>query len=152
SRFLHRNIQTQAICRLEVTVGGVSAETPALLDTGNSLCDTITGVPVLIVDYERVEKLIPKALRPAFKRGTIDDAESIARAGWAGRIRMIPYGSLNGTGGLLPAFRPDNVKAESGGRKISTANALVDVSVRPLSRDGSYGALLSPHLFSEVRV
>lgn len=150
SRFLHRNTQAHSLYRLTIRMGGLEATTPALLDTGNGLCDILTGAPVLVVEYSRIQKLIPRALRPSFQKGTLETA-GLSSSPWAGKIRMIPYASVGSKGGLLPAFRPDGVVAEADGREINTKNVLVAVSPGRLSDDGSFGALLSPHLLSEVR-
>lgn len=150
SRFLHRSNPTRTIYQLAVKVGNLSAAAPALLDTGNGLCDVMTGAPVVVAEYARMEKLIPHALRPSFRKGTLESG-ALSGSPWAQRVRMVPYGGLGGKGGLLPAFRPDSVTAENGKQTVETKSVLVAVTPGRLSDDGSFGALLSPHLFSEIK-
>lgn len=151
SRFLHRGAKPLPFSRLEIAVDGKSVRMTALLDTGNALCDMMTGDPVLIAEYKRVEPLIPVPLRDSFRKGCFNSPEMAAKAGWEGRLRMLPFHSVGRAEGILPAFRPDRVTAENNGKKIMTANVLVAVSPRKLSADGGCGALLNPHLFTEIR-
>ena len=93
--------------RVRLVLGGREASFPALIDSGNSLRDPATGAGVLIVS--------PRALRPLFP-GSDALLEGLSPVelleaqgqlpGLAGRLRLIPFRSLNGEG-LLPLFRPD---------------------------------------------
>ena len=63
----------------------------ALLDTGNSLFDPVSGMEVMVVSAH--------ALSPVF-------ADYPGLAACPGRFRLIPYSAVGGAG-LLAAFRPD---------------------------------------------
>ena len=152
SRFLHRNDLTASLFETEIVVGGADVRLTGLLDTGNTLCDQISGLPVIIAEYGKTEKIIPEALRPSFKRGNILDPDSFRSCGWASRLRMVPYGSVGNVGGLLPAFRPDLVRMRAKGKTVETADVLVAVCNRRLSEDGKYSVLLNAHLLHEIKV
>lgn len=81
----------------------------ALSDSGNCLCDPLSGSDVLIAS--------PAALASLFAENaallSISDPVALLEAASAcpalkGRFRLIPYSALGGAG-LLPAFRPDGV-------------------------------------------
>lgn len=127
---------------MELHCGGTSVRMRALLDTGNGLTDMLTGAPVVVAEYPAVEKLLPLSLRAAVKRGGIGGTDSP----WAGRMRLIPYGTVSGKSELLPAFRPDRLEIMAPGEKWETTDVLVAVCPRRLSPGGSYQALLSPLL------
>ena len=150
SRFLHRNAQPQARGTLVVRVGSASAELPALLDTGNALCDMLTGAPVIVAAYAPLRRRIPEPLREGFRSGAPPDASAAAGAGWERRLRILPFSSVGKQNGVMPAFRPDLVEITCGGRTIRTDRCLIAVSPDPLSPDNSVCALLSPHLFTEL--
>ena len=152
ARFIHRNSTASSICRAEITLGGVQIKTEALLDTGNNLCDMITGMPVVIAEYSAVEKLIPRALRNSFKSGVVGDGKIFENEGWSEKLRLIPYGSVGKSGGLLPAFRPDKLVVTGKSGKTETDFVLIAVTGRRLSGDGAYSALLNPSVFKEITV
>ncbi|HEX3027290.1 MAG TPA: sigma-E processing peptidase SpoIIGA, partial [Clostridia bacterium] len=125
SRFLHRHIDTESIYQIEIVVGTNGVSAAAFMDTGNTLCDPITGMPVIVAEYGTVEKLFPPMLRPAFKKGKIDHPDVFDAAGWKGRFRMIPFGSVGNSGGLLPAFRPDRIIVRGTGRETKISEILI---------------------------
>jgi stage II sporulation protein GA (sporulation sigma-E factor processing peptidase) len=152
ARFLHKNNGLEAIYEVEVFLGNVSVKITALLDTGNSLTDSISGLPVIITEFDKIEKLIPKALRQSFKKGIIDNPDIFVIENWQNRFRLIPYGSVGNTGGLLPAFKPDKIVAKSGENKIETSNVLVAVTNKRLTADGRYNMLLNPNLKNQSKL
>ncbi|HCB99811.1 MAG TPA: hypothetical protein DEP42_01105 [Ruminococcaceae bacterium] len=148
SRRLHR--KEPEFYTLSITVDGKTVSVPALLDTGNALHDPLSDLPVLIAEYAAMHVLFPKELRSFFKKGVKDALPQLHGTGWESRFRMIPYGGLNGKGGLLPAFRPDNVAIPCEGRIIKTGDVFVAVCSGRLCSDGRYRALLTPELFRKV--
>lgn len=147
SRFFHRDVHTNDIYEIEIAVGGVIAKMHALLDNGNDLYDTLSGTPVIIVEYSKIEKLIPEPLRISFKTGKMADADVLESTGFSKRFRVIPYGSVGSIGGILPAFRPDTLFIKNSGKTYS--DVLTGVTNRRLSDDGKFYALLNPRLFGE---
>lgn len=94
---------------IRLSLGGKEVSFPALVDSGNSVRDPDTGAAVLVAS--------PRALRPLFGAmgellETLEPVELLeifARLpGCSGRLRLIPYRSLGGSG-LLPVFRPDRL-------------------------------------------
>lgn len=130
---------------LEVRCGGAAVRLKALLDTGNRLTDVMTGAPVVVAEYAAVARLLPAEERAAVRAGAIGGAQSP----WAGRMRLIPYGTISGKTELLPAFRPDRVAILTPKGREETADVLVAVCPRRLCPDGSYQALLSPLLLRQ---
>lgn len=94
-----------------VRVGAHIAAVDGIADTGNGLCDCITGLPVVIIGKKALES-IPETAEP----------EKLLR------YRLIPYATIAGSG-LLPVFRPDEViiRSKSTGRK-RRADVLVGIS------------------------
>lgn len=144
SRLLHRNVHTEDIYRVEIEVDGVSVAFAALFDNGNDLTDAISGLPVVIAEYSRVEPLLPLELRSTFKTGKFSSPPQAS--GFGRRFRVVPYGSVGNAGGLLPAFRPDRLAVKKAG--VETSDVLVAVTSRRLSDDGLFSLLLNPRLFS----
>lgn len=84
----------------------------ALADSGNCLSDPLTGAGVLIVS--------PGVLKDVFADAAplleiTDSVELLETAGayprLSGRLRLIPYSALGGSG-MLPVFRPDSLTVD----------------------------------------
>lgn len=94
---------------LRVACEGRAVDLPALVDTGNQLRDPLTGLAVVVVEEQAVAPLLPPALRQAVAAD--DDIAAWARAavaaGWAERLRIVPFASIGRERGFLAGFRPD---------------------------------------------
>lgn len=133
---LFRRFETtakQEIHQVQVTLLGRTTQFPALRDTGNSLYDPVSNEGVLVCRRE--------ALAPLFDSPPLScdaDPTAVVEAlshmpGMAGRLRLIPYSTVGGSG-LLPAFRPDVLTI--GGKAVSgTVIAMTD---RAFSTYGDY--------------
>ena len=67
------------------------------LDTGNSLCDIITGLPVIIIAKSAAASIIP------------DIDNFLLLKSVSERYKIIPYKTADGHKSILPAFKPDRV-------------------------------------------
>jgi len=138
-------------CR--VVVGGLEAEFPALIDTGNRLRDPLSDSPVLIVEYPVVGEILPAEFGPVWEE---DDpagepdlsrlATALGGSPWSSRLRVIPFSSLGRASGLLVGFRPDEVVVGHPGESVRRTDVVVCLSPRPLSAEGSYRALVPPEI------
>lgn len=94
--------------------GGRSAVFHALRDTGNTLCDPITGCEVLIISPETAADLFPAGCGGALRLS--DPVEAMTRLNsideLRGRVRLIPFSAVGVSTGLLPVFRPDSLMIE----------------------------------------
>ena len=112
----------------------------ALVDTGNTLTDPVSGRPVMVAEGERAGPLFPKEHRPGPDDLT-DPAAALTRLGtgeWRGRFRLLPYRSVGVDRGLLLAVRLDALELNGQGR----GPALVALSPTPVSDGGGYQALI----------
>jgi len=93
--------------RITVTLGDRHTVFDALCDSGNLVCDPMTGVPVIIADRSVLRSIVPElcAIPP-----TISERLS-------SKLRMIPVKGF-GKDGLLTGFIPDSVSvADTSGKK-----------------------------------
>ena len=93
---------------------GRSAVFRALRDTGNELFDPVTGREVLVVSPGAASALLPEGCRSALCcADPVEAPEKLcAVPGLEGRFRLIPYGAVGVSSGLLPAFTPDSVTSD----------------------------------------
>ena len=96
-----------------------------LLDTGNSLCDPISGEPVSVVSKEIAGEIASKNEK---------------------KIRYIPYQSVGKTNGSMVIFRIEKMYV-SGEKNYCFDNPLLGVSEETVSAAGTYEMILNPNLF-----
>lgn len=131
---------------LELEVAGKTLGLTALIDTGNNLRDPVSGLPVIVIDWDALRRVMPGEVF-AFFLSTWDSVPStLSHTPIGRRLRLVPYESLSGKKGVLPGFRPDHLAlVEKDGLKVFR-NAIVCASGERLSPSGLYQALLHPDL------
>lgn len=93
----------------ELSLFGRRAAFRALVDTGNSLCEPLSGAHVMVVSPEALRGVLGE-LYPLF---LLSDPTEILEAAVCfdalrGRLRLVPYSAV-GAKGFLVAFRPDSL-------------------------------------------
>lgn len=102
----------------------------ALQDTGNTLCDPVTGGPVLVISGEVAGKMTGLS-----QKQLSNPVETIAEAILPG-LRLIPFSSVGQPTGMLLAMRIANVKIGKW-----KGSSLVAFAPNSLSKEGAYDAL-----------
>lgn len=118
--------------RVVVSVGGRSVDLTALVDSGNTLRDPVTGAGVVVAQGERLAPLLPPEAdyrNPCQALPALKDPR---------RFRLLPYRSVGVDQGLLLAVRADRVAVN--GRELG--ERLVALSPTPVSDGGGYDALV----------
>ena len=130
------------LCKVRLTLGERQVSLTALVDTGNTLTDPATGRPVLVVEGESVEELLPPKIRPT-SSDLQDPAGTLARMEepWQRRFRLVPYRSVGVERGLLLALRLDKVQVGEEDR----GPMLAALSPTPVSDGGGYRVLIGAH-------
>jgi stage II sporulation protein GA (sporulation sigma-E factor processing peptidase) len=148
SRVLSHSRRIGTLYDIRIEADEKSVQLKAFMDTGNNLADALTGLPVVIADYEPMKQLVPRELWQTFQTGLITDPSIISNSKWVGRFHMIPYGSVGAAGGLLPAFKPDRLTVMNRSSATEVGGVLVAISGKRLNADGNYHALLGPLIFN----
>lgn len=139
-RLTGRRAPSKRFYPVEISMLGRSVPVRAMVDTGNSLVERISGAPVVVVEFDAIRNLLPEALSPIFKKGRLDDIARLEDTPLQDRFRMVPFSGL-GSNGILPAFFPDKVTVR--GRTVD--KVCVAVYGHDLS-SGSYHALIPPQI------
>ncbi len=123
---------------------------PALVDTGNTLKDPLTNIPVMVVEFKALEELLPIEIKDIFRNSKEDDLScvttTISTSKWFSRFRLIPFSSLGKENGMLIGFKPDFIEIGEEEEKRDVKNVIVGIYNRSLSRNEKYKALLGPEL------
>ncbi len=119
-----------------ITRQGRTASVTALLDTGNTLTDGLSGAPVLTVHCAALDPLWSARERSILSRleelGASPCLEQLGPG-----FRLLPYRAVGVRSGLLLCFRAE--EAVIGGRALGAVT--VALSPTPVSDGGGYAAL-----------
>jgi len=129
---------TGELLRAVLEAEGRRVALTALVDTGNTLTDPVTGRGVMVAEGDSLAALFPGEYRPTAAE-LRDPAGALERlSGWKGRFRLLPYRTVGVERGMLLALRVDSLRL--GGEELGTA--LVALSPTPVSDGGGYRALV----------
>lgn len=129
-----------ATVTLRIRLNGREITLRALLDSGNSLADPITGDRVCIVHVSDILPLFAPASRTILARAATLGPEGLtllhgARIGAS--FRLIPFNSVGGAGTLV-AFRPDYISLDDTPRR----DMIVALSPHALADNATYSAIV----------
>ncbi|MCR4925403.1 MAG: sigma-E processing peptidase SpoIIGA [Clostridiales bacterium] len=136
SKLIRRNAPISHIFDLTISNNSKEVICKAILDTGNSLVDSFTGYPVIVVELNSIKEIITPEQYEFFKSGNFFELDSKIKG-----IHLIPYKSI-GRQGVLPAFKPDFVRIKGVSCDENIENVYLAVCNEKL-KQGEYEALLS---------
>ena len=132
----------RALTDVLLSIEGRQVRLRALVDSGHTLEDPVSGAPVVIGELSVLRPLFTPAVNAMLEEGKLANPDalllSLNRIGEAKRFRLLPYRSLGVSGGLLLAYKPEHGRVN--GRAIP--GILVGFAPAGLSRDTAYQALV----------
>ena len=136
---LEQTFGRQPVQEVLICCRGKCVRLSALVDTGCSLVDPLTGYPVMVAEYEKISSIFSEELKGMLTDNCTGPVPE--------RIYQIPFHTLEyGTGGMLTAFRPDSVTVIQNRKETVLTHVLVGVVQKKLTDDQSYEALLHPSM------
>lgn len=143
-------IREKLLVRLNIVFDKKNIGLSALVDTGNSLHDPLTNMPVVVVEFSAIKELLPEDIKNIFERDFENDLNlvttAISGSEWLSRFRLIPFTSLGKENGMLIGFRPDYIEIDSESEKKGINDVIVGIYNKALSRNRQYRALVNPEL------
>ena len=117
---------------LEITVGGRSVRLRGISDSGNLLCEPMTGKPCVIVDRARLASVLPSELVCPEGGDALSALGGLCEE-TRKRVVLIPASTATGEG-MLVGLRAERIVIEAGGKKreADAVIALSDVEVGAL--------------------
>ena len=98
------------MAQVELKLNERTAIFRALVDTGNCLTDPVSGAAVMIVSPRALQSLFPGHREVLEIKNAVELVEQSAKSqGFPVKLRLLPYANIGGEG-LLPVFRPDEVR------------------------------------------
>ena len=146
----NRFLREKLLVRLRITFDKKAIELFALVDTGNSLHDPLTNMPVVVVEFTAIRDLLPEDIRSIFEKDPDIDLNAVTAtiscSDWFSRFRLIPFTSLGKENGMLIGFRPDYIEIGSEKERKGVRDVIVGIYNKALSRNEKYRALVNPEL------
>ena len=96
-----KSVSETQFCKVKVVSNGSSCEFYGKTDTGNTLYEPFSHLPVIVVNKRAVASVIESEFQKLLN-GEYDTLNI------SGKYRLIPFHSVNGEG-LLPSFMPDKI-------------------------------------------
>jgi stage II sporulation protein GA (sporulation sigma-E factor processing peptidase) len=122
----------------------------ALVDTGNSLHDPLTNMPVVIVEFAAIKEILPLEIKKIYEDSKEEDLNWISKiiynSTWISRFRLIPFTSLGKENGMLIGFKPDYIEVGENQEKRGVTSVVIGIYNKTLSKNERYKALLGPEL------
>lgn len=140
-------IATRFVATVEVAVGDFHYRCRGLIDTGNQLYDPLTRTPVMVVELEPWQHVLPNRWIHHIKQMDVDRMVSQMNedsSTWVNRVRLVPYRGINGVTRFMLTIKPDQVSVTTADKQVLSSHILVGFDSGKLSSDGSYQAILHP--------
>lgn len=119
---------------ISVLKGNTTVSLTAMSDTGNSLTDYITGLPVIVCNKESCYDILPNSL----KYNATDNTAIIKD-----KVRIIPFSTVGGEG-MVYAFKADKIiVSENSDHESYIVNALIGISPHNIKE---YDAVFNPKI------
>jgi stage II sporulation protein GA (sporulation sigma-E factor processing peptidase) len=122
----------------------------ALVDTGNSLIDPITGYPVMVVEADSIKGILPTEVYESVVSNNMGLYTNNGESTWLNRIHLIPFKSIGKENGMLTGFRPDNIRIGQEGSFKEINDVIVGICGMKLSGSDKYSALVGPAMLSKI--
>lgn len=122
--FIEKRTARASLYNIEIYVFDEVIKCRALLDSGNSLRDYFTSLPVILVSEEKLEKIL------------MDKSEEKEPL----KTRYVPFSTVGGEG-IIPVFRPNKVRIYSASCDFETSEVLIGQSKTKI-KNGEFEAIL----------
>ncbi len=130
-----------------VGLNGNKEELVMLVDTGNTLIEPISKLPVVVIPYFKIRNLIHDELYELYEDTTdvVSDAFNIDSE-FTDRLKLVPFKSVGKESGLLLGFETDITYEDNG--FIQNKKCIVGIINIEISR-GEYSSIFNPLLLEE---
>ena len=143
-RQLRHRKQEESV-KLTICEAGRTETVLALVDTGNTLYDPLTGKPCIVLLSGAAKEVIPRDILDFSEKESLDP--TVLSAAGQRRIRLIPTESLGGKR-LLVGYTPKRLLIEGGTENERGVDAVLVLDPRKAGDYNGYDALMPATLLS----
>ena len=131
------------LCEIEIIFEDKVQKIEAMIDTGNLLKDPITNTPVVVVEKESLENIIPNQILnnlDKILKGQFEDEE--IEPMYISKFKIIPFSSIGKENGILLGLRSDGINVYIENEIIKIKSAIIGIYDKPLCRTREYKGLI----------
>lgn len=133
-------------CYIEIEFNNKKVQMKSLIDTGNMLRDPISSMPVIVVQKDLLEDMIPEKILENLDNivggENFNVFNIIENSKLANKFRLIPFSSLGMQHGLILGFKADKITIKYNEEIKEVKNVIIGIYGKKLSKNGSYTALI----------
>jgi stage II sporulation protein GA (sporulation sigma-E factor processing peptidase) len=144
TKIVRRNFENErVIVDVKININGGEVTTKALIDTGSELIEPVSKRPVIVVEYDVLETLLPPDAAKLYDNANDFDCEAliniIENHLHTYKFCLIPFAALGNNRGIMLGIIPD--KIEFLNREQPEISPVIGVCADKLSSDGEFFAL-----------
>jgi stage II sporulation protein GA (sporulation sigma-E factor processing peptidase) len=139
-------VKKQLFCNVDILCENKKVCIKALVDTGNSLTEPISGKPVLVAELYAVRHILPKKLFKLVtdENNNTEDVFYLSKDyDYIKRLSLVPFKSVGNNNGLLLCFSADRATIDG----INIYSPLIALCNMSFSATGKYNAIINPKIF-----
>ena len=145
-KFIKNKINKNDIyCFIEIEFLNRKVTMKSLIDTGNMLKDPITRMPVIVVQKDKLDDILPKEILENIDNiiggGSNNVFNIIENTEFINRFRLVPFSSLGMQHGLLLGFKPDSVRIQYNEEIKLIKNVIIGIYEKKIGKNNTYTAL-----------
>ena len=134
-------------CKIIIEADENIATINALVDTGNFLKDPITGTPVVVIEKDALNQVIPKEILENTEKimtgkmelqGELEEYKS--------KLRVIPFTSLGKQNGMLLGIKVEKITIINDEEEKEIKNVIIGIYEKNLTKENKYKALINLEL------
>ena len=149
--YIHERLLKEKIFMdVSIEINNRKVNLKGIVDTGNSLMDPISRYPVIIVEYNAIENILPIEIKDILLNNQVFSFDQVIAkldgSSWVTRFRIIPYRALGTENGMLIGFKPDNVLIYNDEYYKDIKEIIIAIYNKNLSETGDYKVLLHPDI------
>ncbi len=133
---------------IEIGYKEKSSKLKVILDTGNLLVEPITSYPVVIVEAEKMKKIISEEtlekLLNILENNNLETLDDDLKL----RCRVIPFSSIGKKNGMIIGFKPDYIKINNDEQETMVRDVIIGIYNNQLSRNRMYSGLIGLELLN----
>lgn len=134
-------------CNIIINKNDREANIPAIVDTGNVLKDSITKMPVIVIEKKKLEGIFPNQILENI--GDIISGKEVDLGEYASKIRVIPFKSLGKENGILLGIKTEAINIIYQDSLHYVKNIIIGIYNGNLSRSGRYYGLVGLDVLNE---
>ncbi len=140
NKFIGKQENTSLYKKIHISISNKNIDLNAKIDTGNNLKEPFSNLPVIVVNREKINSLIPQDIQLLTSQDLLNP-EKIKNL--STKLRVVPFKTISGEG-ILPAFKPDYITIYDNNSEIQKEVYIAICKEEIL--DPKYDALINPEI------